>query len=87
VSRRPRTPAGCLAGFTQRSWPPSRGLLGADVRVGIGAMASEEVFKREAPNQRVIHLATYGVLNKHNPLFFVRGIDAWRVGGWQARSP
>ena len=44
-------------------------LLGADVRVGIGAMASEEVFKREAPNQRVIHLATYGVLNKHNPLF------------------
>jgi CHAT domain-containing protein len=43
--------------------------LGTDVRVGIGAMASEDVFKREAPNQRVIHLATYGVLNKHNPLF------------------
>ena len=44
-------------------------LLGTDVRVGIGRMASEDVFKREAPGQRVIHLATYGVLNKHNPLF------------------
>jgi CHAT domain-containing protein/tetratricopeptide (TPR) repeat protein len=40
-----------------------------DARVLVGKAASEEVFRREAPARRVIHLATYGVLNKHNPLF------------------
>jgi CHAT domain-containing protein len=35
----------------------------------IGSAATEEAFRREAPTHRVLHLATYGVLNKHNPLF------------------
>jgi CHAT domain-containing protein len=34
-----------------------------------GPDASEEVFRRFASQQRVLHLATYGVLNTHNPLF------------------
>jgi CHAT domain-containing protein len=44
-------------------------LVGRDARVRIGPMAREDGFKREASEQRVIHLATYGVLNKNNPLF------------------
>jgi len=31
--------------------------------------ATEDAFRREAPQRRIVHLATYGVLNKHNPLF------------------
>jgi CHAT domain-containing protein len=31
--------------------------------------ASEEAFRRLAPTYGVLHLATYGVLNTHNPLF------------------
>ena len=46
----------------------SRG-AGAGVRVMTGSAATEEAFRREAPTRRVLHLATYGVLNKHNPLF------------------
>ena len=42
---------------------------GASVRVMTGSAATEEAFRREAPTRRVLHLATYGVLNKHNPLF------------------
>ena len=42
---------------------------GASARVFIGATATEAEFRREAPTHRVIHLATYGVLNKQNPLF------------------
>jgi CHAT domain-containing protein len=44
-------------------------LGGADVRVLTGSEASEEAFRRDAPTSRVLHLATYGVLNKPNPLF------------------
>ena len=44
-------------------------LTGSEAQVRLGRLASEDVFKREAINQRIIHLATYGVLNKHNPLF------------------
>ncbi len=44
-------------------------LGGSDVRVLTGGAASEEAFRREAPTRRVVHLATYGVLNKQNPLF------------------
>jgi CHAT domain-containing protein/tetratricopeptide (TPR) repeat protein len=44
-------------------------LGGPDVRVLVGKAASEESFRREAPTRRVLHLATYGVLNKQNPLF------------------
>ena len=42
---------------------------GPGVRVMTGSAATEEAFRREAPTRRVLHLATYGVLNKHNPLF------------------
>jgi CHAT domain-containing protein len=41
----------------------------ASARTLIGSAATEEAFRREAPTHRVLHLATYGVLNKHNPLF------------------
>ncbi len=44
-------------------------LGGATARVLTGSTASETAFRREAPTRRVIHLATYGVLNKQNPLF------------------
>ena len=42
---------------------------GPDSRVVVGSAATEAAFRREAANRRVIHLATYGVLNKQNPLF------------------
>jgi len=44
-------------------------LGGPDTRVVSGGAATEAAFRREAPTRRVIHLATYGVLNKQNPLF------------------
>jgi CHAT domain-containing protein/tetratricopeptide (TPR) repeat protein len=44
-------------------------LDGGAVRVLMGSDATEEAFRHEAPTQRVLHLATYGVLNKPNPLF------------------
>jgi CHAT domain-containing protein/Flp pilus assembly protein TadD len=44
-------------------------LVGRDVRVLTGTNATEEALRREAGAHRVLHLATYGVLNKHNPLF------------------
>ncbi len=42
---------------------------GADVQVLTGSAATESAFRRLAPTRRVLHLATYGVLNKQNPLF------------------
>ena len=46
---------------------------GAGAQVLTGSMATESAFRRLAPTARVLHLATYGVLNKQNPLFsFVR---------------
>ena len=44
-------------------------LGGADARILTGNAATEAAFRRLAPTQRVLHLATYGVLNKQNPLF------------------
>ena len=44
-------------------------LGGADVQVLTGGAATEAAFRREAPRRRILHLATYGVLNKQNPLF------------------
>ena len=38
-------------------------------KVLLGADATEAAFRREAPNRRALHLATYGFLNKRNPLF------------------
>jgi len=46
-----------------------RRLAGADAQVLTGSAATESAFRRLAPNRRVLHLATYGVLNKQNPLF------------------
>jgi CHAT domain-containing protein/tetratricopeptide (TPR) repeat protein len=42
---------------------------GEGARVLVGADATEGAFRTLAPDQDIIHLATYGVLNKHNPLF------------------
>jgi CHAT domain-containing protein/tetratricopeptide (TPR) repeat protein len=44
-------------------------LAGGAARVLIGNAATESVLRHEASGYRVIHLATYGVLNKQNPLF------------------
>ncbi len=59
-------------------------LGGAQARAVTGNAATETAFKRDAPSRSVIHLATYGVLNKQNPLFsyveFARGgIDDGRL--------
>src|SRR6185312_13096947 len=34
-----------------------------------GSAATEATFRREAPSRRILHLATYGILSKQNPLF------------------
>ena len=44
-------------------------LFGAQATVLIGAAATERAFINGASDYDVVHLATYGVLNKHNPLF------------------
>jgi len=46
-----------------------RRLAGADAQVLTGSAATESAFRRLAPSRRVLHLATYGILNKQNPLF------------------
>jgi tetratricopeptide (TPR) repeat protein len=74
--RRPdRSAAGVLA-FAPRpdALPASRREVGAIARLAgaevlTGAAATEAAFRRDAPTRRVLHLATYGVLNKQNPLF------------------
>jgi len=38
-------------------------------QVLVGTQASEHAFRALAPGREIVHLATYGVLNKHNPLF------------------
>ena len=75
--RRPSPAGGVLALAPEfGSLPASRQevtaiqrLSGPNVRVLSGAAASEAAFRREAPVQRVLHLASYGVLNQRNPLF------------------
>jgi CHAT domain-containing protein len=44
-------------------------LFGSRARVLVGDQASKRALREAAPGQSVIHLATYGVLNKDNPLF------------------
>lgn len=44
-------------------------LAGSDVRVITGSDATEAAFLDAASGRRTLHLATYGVLNQHNPLF------------------
>ncbi len=58
-------------------------LAGPEPLVLTGSAATEDAFRREAPNRRVLHLATYGVLNKHNPLFSY--VDLAPGGGQDGR--
>lgn len=44
-------------------------IYGAHATVLTGAAASKHAFRLSAPSAGIIHLATYGVLNKRNPLF------------------
>ena len=79
LGERPRDPpsAGILAvaprpdalPASQREVAAIARRVGTAARVMTGAAASEEAFRRDASSHRVLHLATYGVLNKHNPLF------------------
>jgi CHAT domain-containing protein/Tfp pilus assembly protein PilF len=46
-----------------------RRTFGARARILVGTPATERAFRTLAPGQEIVHLATYGVLNKHNPLF------------------
>jgi len=54
---------------TEREVAALARLGGDEVTVLRGSQASEESFTRSAGEYRVLHLATYGVLNTHNPLF------------------
>lgn len=56
---------------------------GEEVRVLLGNDASEEAFRRLAPRSRVVHLATYGILNKPNPMFSY--VDLARGAGQDGR--
>jgi CHAT domain-containing protein len=59
---------GTLPGASQEVATIQR-LAGADAQVLTGGAATESAFRRLGPSRRVLHLATYGVLNKQNPLF------------------
>jgi CHAT domain-containing protein/Tfp pilus assembly protein PilF len=58
-------------------------LAGSSVQVRVGRTASEDAFRREAPGQRILHLASNGVLNKHNPLFSY--VELAPGGGYDGR--
>lgn len=59
---------GALPG-SRREVEAVKRLAGGGTQVLTGADATEAAFLRAAPTKRVLHLATYGVLNQHNPLF------------------
>src|SRR5881394_672095 len=46
-----------------------RRVAGSDAQVLTGDAATESAFRRLGPAQRVLHLATYAVLNNQDPLF------------------
>jgi CHAT domain-containing protein/tetratricopeptide (TPR) repeat protein len=46
-----------------------RRIYGDRTETLVGTPATERAFRERAPEQEIVHLATYGVLNKHNPLF------------------
>jgi len=58
-------------------------IAGADARVLTGRAASEAALRRDGPNRRILHLATYGVLNKPNPLFSY--VELAAGGGYDGR--
>lgn len=64
--RRPRCGCGCAA---EAEVAAIGRIHGDRARVLVGAGATERAFRALAPEQGIVHLATYGVLNKHNPLF------------------
>lgn len=46
-----------------------RGLYGARSQVYVGAAATEQRFKSEAPGQRLIHIASHGVFDESSPRY------------------
>ena len=56
-------------------------IFGARARTLVGTPATERAFRTLAPGQEIIHLATYGVLNKHNPMFSFVELGAGGAGG------
>ena len=44
-------------------------LFGKGANVVVGSGATESVLRNDGPDYSVIHLATYGILNRRNPLF------------------
>jgi CHAT domain-containing protein/Tfp pilus assembly protein PilF len=74
---RPRPSQGILAIAPRAAaLPGSRSEVAAIKRIYgeraetmVGSPATEAAFRSLAANREIIHLATYGVLNKHNPLF------------------
>jgi CHAT domain-containing protein len=44
-------------------------IYGDRAQTMVGSPATEAAFRSHASNREIIHLASYGVLNKHNPLF------------------
>jgi CHAT domain-containing protein len=77
-SRPERAPGGGILALAPRAkvLPGSRAEVAAIRRIYgdraqtlVGALATERAFRALAPDQEIVHLATYGVLNKHNPLF------------------
>jgi CHAT domain-containing protein/Tfp pilus assembly protein PilF len=49
----------------------------------VGRFATESTFRALAPEREIVHIATYGVLNKHNPLFSF--VDLGAGGGEDGR--
>jgi CHAT domain-containing protein len=56
---------------------------GPSTRILSGSAATEAAFRAEAPTRRVLHLATYGVLNRNNPLFSF--VELASGGGYDGR--
>ncbi|HYT63155.1 MAG TPA: CHAT domain-containing protein [Gemmatimonadales bacterium] len=56
-------------------------IFGARARTLVGTPATERAFRTLAPGQEIVHLATYGVLNKQNPMFSFVELGAGGAGG------
>lgn len=78
LAQRPAAPTRGVLAFAPKSTalPGSRAeveairlLFGREATVLVDGAASEAAFRTAAPRHDIVHLATYGVLNKHNPLF------------------